>query len=169
MFLLRGKIPIKSIFTLLFYIIIPSIAILIILTTYPEISKERFIRMIYCCVSIGILLFIVSIISPRYEKGTDRRFYINIFYIFLTLLWLYGFLGGSLVIDQTWMNFKFSIHLWRYIIVIITAALMNIIYYYFEWKVFKRESFKKIKLSILHDDVFSHNEINNFIDKFPLN
>jgi hypothetical protein len=139
MFRTKRRISVKAVFALLFYLVIPAIAIYIIMGTYPELSKERFINMTYWFVPLSIVLVIISQFSIRYKKGDDRRFILNVGYVIVTMLWLYGFLGGSLVITETWGEYQFSVHLWRYVILIIFVAIFNIFYYTLEWRIYKRE------------------------------
>lgn len=140
----EGRVSIKAIFALLFYLVIPAMVIYIIMGTYPELSKDRFINMIYWFVPVSIVLVIISHLSIRYEKGDDSRFVLNICYVMATMLWLYGFLGGNLVITTTWKEYHFSIHLWKYVLLIIFVAVFNIFYYVLEWRIYKEE-IKKTK------------------------
>ena len=87
------KVSLKAVFALLFYLVIPAIAIYIIMETYPELSKDRFINMTYWFIPLSIVLVIISQFSIRYERGDNRRFLLNIGYVITTMLWLYGFLG----------------------------------------------------------------------------
>lgn len=135
----KKNISVKAIFAFVFYLLIPLIAISIILTSYPELSKDRFIRIVYWIVPISIMIIVISQISLRYKRGDDRRFILNIFYVVMTIVWVYGFLGGRLVITETWLEYEFSIHVWKYILLIIIAALVNIIYYTLEWRVYKED------------------------------
>jgi hypothetical protein len=64
----------------------------------------------------------------------------------MTLLWIYGFLGGSPIITEKWLDYEFSIHLWRYILLIIIAAIINIIYYTLEWRFYRIENKKDNKI-----------------------
>lgn len=139
MFKSKKIISVKAIFALIFYLLMPLIAISIILASYPELSKDRFIRMIYWIVPISIVIIIISQLSLKYQKGDGRRFVLNVLYVIMTVVWVYGFLGGSLVITETWLEYQFSIHVWKYVILIIIAALINIIYYTLEWKVYKKD------------------------------
>jgi len=133
------RVSIKAVFALLFYLVIPAMAIYIIMETYPELSKERFINMTYWFMPLSIVLVIISQISIRYERGDNRRFLLNVGYVMATMLWLYGFLGGDLVITETWREYHFSIHLWKYVLLIIFVAVFNIFYYALEWRVYKEE------------------------------
>jgi hypothetical protein len=61
----------------------------------------------------------------------------------MTLIWVFAFLGGNPVITEQWWDYEFSIHLWRYILLIILATIINIIYYTLEWRFYRVEN-KKI-------------------------
>jgi hypothetical protein len=132
-------ISVKAVFALLFYLLIPSIAIIIIMETYPELSKDRFLNMIRWYIPLSVILVIISQLSINFKKGDGRRFVLNIFYVFLTMLWMYGFVGGGIIITESWGRYQFSIHLWRYLILIIIVAVFNIYYYTLEWRIYKRE------------------------------
>ena len=133
------KISIKTIFAILFYLIIPFFAIIIVLLTYDELSKERFIRMLIFIIPIALFIILISEISLKFEKGTFKKYILNILYVLLTLIWVYGFIGGNPVITEKWLEYEFSIHLWKYISLIIIAALINFIYYTLEWRFYKKE------------------------------
>ncbi len=133
------KISIKTFFAIFFYLVIPIISIILVLLTYDELSKERFIRMIFIIIPIAILIILISQISLKYEKGTLKKYLLNLLYVFLTLFWVYGFIGGNPVITEKWLEYEFSIHLWKYISLIIVAASINIIYYTLEWRFYKKE------------------------------
>jgi hypothetical protein len=85
------------------------------------------------------MLVIVSQLSIRYPKGDSRRFALNISYVLITLIWLFAFLGGSLVIKDSWGGYEFVLHLWKYILLILIVAAFNIFYYVMEWQVYKKE------------------------------
>jgi len=133
------KISIKTIFAIIFYLIIPLFAIFIIIISYDELSKERFIRMIYWIVPTSCIIIMISQLSLKYEKGSLKKYLINISYVIMTLLWVYGFIGGQPVITEQWLEYEFSLHLWKYLSLIFIAALINIIYYTLEWRFYKEE------------------------------
>lgn len=133
------KISIKTFFAMFFYLIIPIISIIIVLSTYDELSKERFINMFFVIIPIAIFIILISQISKKYEKASFKKYIFNILYVLLTLLWVYGFIGGNPVITEKWLEYEFSIHLWKYISLIIIAAIINIIYYTLEWRFYRKE------------------------------
>ncbi len=140
MIIRKINISVKTIFVIIFYLIIPLFAINIILTSYDELSKDRFIWMIFWIIPISIVIILISQISLKYEKGTIKKYYLNIAYICMTLIWVYAFLGGNPVITEQWLDYEFSIHLWKYIILIIIATIINILYYTLEWRIFRVEN-----------------------------
>ena len=133
----RRMISTKAVFALMFYLVMPVVVIYIIITTYPMLSSQRYVNMLYWIIPFSILLVILSQWSIMYPKGDTRRFYLNLCYVVAAMLWLFGFLGGGLVITDYWGEYQFSIHLWKYILVIIAVAVFNSIYYYLEWKVYR--------------------------------
>jgi len=135
----RRMASLKALFALFFYLIIPLLAIYIIINSYPELGKERFENMIYWFIPLSILLVIVSQLSIRYDKGDFRRFIFNIGYVVITLMWLVAFLGGGIVITESWGDYQFSLHLWKYILLIIAVAAFNIFYYVMEWRVYRKD------------------------------
>lgn len=158
MFTRKINISVKTIFSIIFYLIIPLFAIAIILTSYDELSKDRFIRIIYLIIPISLVIITISQISLKYEKGTDKKYFLNILYVCMTLLWVYGFLGGNPVITEKWLDYKFSLHLWRYILLIIIAAIINIIYYTLEWRFYRVENKRNNKIE-------ENNYANNVVQK----
>ena len=136
------RISIKAIIALLFYLIIPLIAIFIIITTYPELSKERFYTMVYWFVPLALVLVLISQACVSYPRGHDIRFFLDIIYVVFTVLWLFAFLGGGLSITQSWGEYEFTLHLWKYVVVILFVAGFNIFYYALEWKVYRKEVYQ---------------------------
>ncbi len=135
-------ISIKAIIALLFYLIIPLIAIIIIITTYPELSKERFVTMVYWFVPLAIILVLISQASIRYPKGHNMTFFLDITYVVFTVLWLFAFLGGGLSITQSWGEYEFTLHLWKYVVVILFVAGFNVVYYTLEWITYRKEVYQ---------------------------
>lgn len=140
----------------MFYLVIPIIAILIIINSYPELSKERFIGILIWIIPTSLVIIIISQLSNRYKKGETKKFIINILYVISTLIWVYGFIGGKLVVTEKWMEYSFSIHLWKYITLIIIASVINILYYTLEWRYYKQENKK-------------HDEVKRYIDENKIN
>lgn len=95
--------------------------------------------MIYWIIPTSIIIVIISQVSIRYKRGENKKYFLNLLYVFFTLIWVYGFIGGTPFLKQTYMEYEFSIHLWKYIILIVTAAIINILYYTFEWRIYKKE------------------------------
>lgn len=145
MAVIKINLSVKTIFVMIFYLIIPLFAIGIILTSYDELSKDRFIWIIFWIIPISLVIIMISQISLKYEKGTIKKYFLNISYVGMTLLWIYAFLGGNLVITEQWLDYEFSIHLWRYILLIIIGTLINLLYYTLEWRIYRLENKKNNK------------------------
>ncbi len=130
------RVSIKAIIALLLYLIIPLAAIYVIITTYPELSKERFVTMVYWFVPLAIILVLISQACMYYPRGHNKRFFLDIIYVVFTVFWLFAFLGGGISITQSWGEYEFTLHLWKYIAVILFVAGFNLVYYVLEWKTY---------------------------------
>lgn len=141
------KASAKAVFALVFYLVLPAVAIYFIVGTYPELGAERYQDMVYWFIPLSLSLVIVSQLSIRYPKGDRRRFALNISYVLITLIWLLAFLGGSLVIKDSWGGYEFSIHLWKYVLLIVAVALFNVLYYFLEWHAYKDDFKPKLDVN----------------------
>ncbi len=133
------RVSTKSLFALVFYLIMPIMAILMIVTTYPELSRDRLFGIVYRIVPISIVLILISQFQVRYEKGSKGRFVLNEIYVLLVVLWIFALLGGEPVIHQTWNEYQFSLHIWNYIALILFVTFLNVIYYIIEYQAYKNE------------------------------
>jgi len=133
------RISSKAVFALVFYLILPTIALSIIILTYPELSRERLLGILYRIIPISITLILVSQYQVRYGKGSKGRFILNEIYVVLIVLWLFALLGGKPVIDQTWEEYQFSLHIWNYIVLILIVTSMNVLYYAMEYKAYGKK------------------------------
>jgi hypothetical protein len=135
----KRRISSKAVFALVFYLILPTIAISIIIITYPELSRDRLLGILYRIIPISITLILISQYQVRYGKGSKGRFILNEIYVVLIVLWLFALLGGKPVIDQTWEQYQFSLHIWNYIVVILVVTSMNVLYYAMEYKAYGKK------------------------------
>jgi hypothetical protein len=131
------KFSSKAVFAFVFYLLIPVFALTTIMATYPELSSERLMAILYRIVPIAFVLILVSQFQVRYSKGSFGRFAMNEVYVLLVLLWLFALLGGKPVIDQTWEEYSFSLHIWNYLLLIIFITAMNVLYYIAEFSAYR--------------------------------
>lgn len=127
------KFSSKAVFAFVFYLLLPVFALTTIMATYPELSSERLVAILFRIVPIAFLLILVSQFQVRYTKGSFGRFAMNEIYVLLVLLWLFALLGGDPVIHQTWEEYHFSLHIWNYLLLIIFITVMNVLYYIVEF------------------------------------
>ncbi len=127
----------KAVFALVFYLLLPVFALTTIMATYPELSSERLIAISYRIVPIAFLLILVSQFQVRYAKGSFGRFAMNEIYVLLVLIWLFALLGGEPVIHQTWEEYRFSLHIWNYLLLIVFIIVMNVLYYMVEFAAYR--------------------------------
>jgi len=125
--------------TLLFYLIIPLCSLLLILQSYPELPKDRFYMRIYWILPTATVIVILAQLSAFYQKGDTKRFLLNIGFTVATIIWMYGLLGGGVVITTQWNRYDFSLHMDKYIVLIACVATLNVIYYTLEWRVYRKD------------------------------
>jgi hypothetical protein len=124
---------------LLFYLIIPLCSLLLILQSYPELSKDQFYMRIYWIVPTAMVIVFLAQWSAFYQKGDPRRFLLNIGFSIATMVWMFGLLGGGVVITTQWNGYDFSLHMDKYIVLIACVAALNVIYYTLEWRVYRKD------------------------------
>lgn len=132
-------ISIKACFALFFYLIVPSIAIILIMNSYPELSKDRFYTMIKWILPTAVVIVLFAQCSLFFQKGQLKQYLLNIGFVIGTLLWVYGLLGGNVVITNQWNDFFFNIHMNKYVIIILFVAGINILYYTMEWRFYQKQ------------------------------
>ncbi len=135
----KRRISSKAVFALVFYLILPTIALSIIILTYPELSRERLIGILQRIVPVGVILILVSQFQVRYEKGSKGRFILNEVYVVLVVVWLFALLGGEPVINQTWEEYRFSLHIINYIVLILLVTSVNVLYYAMEFQAYRKK------------------------------
>jgi len=132
----------KACLALLFYLIIPSFAIITIISSYPELPKDRFFNMIKWIMPTSLILVFLAQCNLFSKKGKFGYYICNIGFVITTMIWVYGILGGSLIITTQWNEFNFSINMYKYAILIVAVACINILYYTLEWRFYNKMSYK---------------------------
>jgi hypothetical protein len=129
----------KSWLALVFYLIIPLFSLLLILQVYPELPKDRFTMRIYWVLPTATVIVILAQLGTRYQKGDTKRFLLNIGFTVATMIWMFGLLGGGVVIPMQWNEYDFSLHMQNYIVLIACVAALNMMYYTLEWRMYCKE------------------------------
>jgi predicted permease len=88
----KQHLSLKTLLTLVFYLIIPLCSLLLILQVYPELPKDRFYMRIYWVLPTATVIIILAQLSTRYQKGDTRRFLLNIGFTATTMIWMVGLL-----------------------------------------------------------------------------
>jgi len=122
----------------LLYLIIPLCALLLVLQSYPEVPSDQLYARIYWVIPTASIMVILAQLSSLYQKGETRRFLLNIGFTAMTMLWMFGLIGGGLVMTTQWNEYEFSLHMDKYILLIISVAVLNGIYSTFEWLVYRK-------------------------------
>lgn len=130
----------KALMTFLLYLLIPLCALLLVLQSYPEVPSEPMYMRIYWVIPSASIMVILAQVGSLYQKGDSRRYFLNIGFTAMTMLWMFGLIGGGLVMTTQWNEYEFSLHMDKYVLLIISVAVLNCIYYTFEWMVFRKET-----------------------------
>ena len=133
------RYSVKALFALIFYLVMPIVVLLNIIKTYPELSEERYMAMIWTIIPFALLMVVISQLSIRYPRGDKRRLWLDYAYVTTAMLWLFAFLGGGVVITQSWGEYEFSLHLEKYVLLILAIMLFNCLYYFLEWWVYTED------------------------------
>lgn len=123
-----------------FYFLIPLCSLLLILQEYPELPSERVYARIYWVLPTALIIVLLAQLGSAYKKGETKRFVLNICFTLMTIIWMFGLLGGGLVMTTFWNHYEFSLHMDKYVFLIISVAALNILYYIFEWRVYRKYS-----------------------------
>jgi hypothetical protein len=94
---------------------------------------------IYWVIPTATVIVILAQLSARYQKGDTRQFLLNIGFTAMTLLWMFGLLGGGVVMTTQWNEYAFSLHMDKYVLLIVSVAALNVIYYTLEWRVYRKD------------------------------
>jgi len=129
----------KAVLAFLLYLIIPLSALYLILQSYPEVPSDRIYMRIYWVIPTAIIIVILAQLSSRYKQGETRRFLLNIGFTAMTILWMFGLLGGGVVMTTQWNEYEFSLHMNKYVLLIISVATLNVLYYTLEWRVCRKD------------------------------
>jgi hypothetical protein len=87
----------------------------------------------------ALTIVLLAQLGSYYKKGETKRFILNIAFTITTMIWMYGLLGGGLVMTTFWNEYEFSLHLDKYVMLIISVAALNVLYYTFEWRVYRKD------------------------------
>jgi len=136
----KRRLSLKAFLAIVFYLIIPVCAILLIHRAYPGISKEWLFMRIYWILPTAFVIVILAQLSARTRKGETKRLLLSIGFTLATLIWMYGLLGGRVVITTAWNGYDFSLHMEKYVILIGCVAAFNMIYYILEWRVYRQDT-----------------------------
>lgn len=128
----------KTWLAFLLYLLIPLCTLLLIIHSYPELPSDRMYVRIYWIIPTATIIVILAQLSSLYQKGETRRLLLNIGFTAITLLWMFGLLGGGVVMTTQWNEYEFSLHMNKYVLLIISVAVLNVLYYTLEWMMYSK-------------------------------
>jgi magnesium-transporting ATPase (P-type) len=122
------------------YFLIPLCSLLLILYEYPELPSDRVYLRIYWVIPTALIIVLLAHFGSFYKKGEAKRFVLNIGFTIMTMIWMFGLLGGGLVMTTFWNEYEFSLHMNKYVFLIMCVAALNMLYYVFEWRVYRKDA-----------------------------
>lgn len=134
------RISIKAIFALVFYVMLPTTAILLINIRYPELSTSRLTTMLSFTLPLGMLLIFISQFQVRYSPGNIKRLLFNLAYLVTAVFWVFGLLGGKTSVVQKWEEIEFSVDITGLLLLIFTITGINAVYYILEYSAFRKKN-----------------------------
>jgi hypothetical protein len=120
----------RATWTMLYYIVIPTALITVIMWRYPELNAEHFTEMLRWVLIIGVALVGVNALRADSKYGTLTRLTLDAAFVTLTIAWLLGILGGGTVLEQSWNGYEFVIDIQNLFIIVATLASLNMVYYF---------------------------------------
>ena len=120
---------VKVSWSVVYYIVIPTCLIEVVMWRFPELSREHFYVMLRWVLGVGILIAGVNALRADHAQGTWARLTLDAAYVVGAIGWLLGILGGDTVLDQTWQGHPFSIDIGRLFAVVASLASLNLVYY----------------------------------------
>jgi hypothetical protein len=119
----------RATWTLLYYIVIPSALMTVIMWRFPELDPTQFMEMLRWVLIVGIALVGVNAMRADHLYGTWRRLVLDIAFVSLTIGWLLGILGGGTALEQSWNGYEFTIDIGGLFIIVAALASLNLVYY----------------------------------------
>ncbi len=119
----------RATWTLLYYVVIPTGLMTIIMWRYPELERTNFMEMLRWVMIVGIALVFVNALRADHRYGSLTRLVLDIAFVGLTIGWLLGVLGGGTALDQSWNGYEFTIDIAGLFIIVAALASLNLVYY----------------------------------------
>ena len=80
----------RATWTMLYYIVIPTALITIIMWRYPELDRQYFMEMLRWVLIIGVALVGINALRADSKYGTWTRLALDGGFVLLTIAWLLG-------------------------------------------------------------------------------
>jgi len=119
----------RATWTMLYYIVIPTALITIIMWRYPELDRQYFMEMLRWVLIIGVALVGINALRADSRYGTWTRLALDSGFVLLTIAWLLGVMGGGVVLEQSWNGYDFTIDIGKLFIIVAALASLNMVYY----------------------------------------
>jgi hypothetical protein len=81
----------------------------------------------------------VTLVQERYEKGNKVRLALDALFVGLTMAWLFGFLGGRTVVENTYGGWKFAVDVGPVVAIALFGTSLNFVHDMLEYMAHKGE------------------------------
>jgi hypothetical protein len=115
---------------MLYYIVIPTALISVIMWRYPELDRTYFMEMLRWVMIVGVALVGVNALRADSKYGTFTRLVLDIAFVGLTIGWLLGIMGGGTALEQSWNGYEFTIDISGLFFIVAALASLNLVYYF---------------------------------------
>lgn len=139
MMLKKQNISLKTWLSFILYLMLPLCSLCLILLEYTELPSGWILNRIYWVIPSATAIVILAQLGSCYKKGETKRFVLNIGFTVMTMIWMVGLLGGGLVMTTLWNEYEFSLHMERYVVLILSVTALNLMYYILEWRVYQKD------------------------------
>lgn len=119
----------RATWTMLYYIVVPTTLLTVIMWRYPELDREHFMEMLRWVLIIGVALVGVNAMRADQKYGSWTRLVLDVAFVSLTIAWLLGVLGGGTVLEQSWNGYHFYIDIGNLFTIVAALASLNLLYY----------------------------------------
>ncbi len=120
----------RATWTMLYYVVIPTALMTVIMWRYPELDRTHFMEMLRWVLILGVALVGVNALRADARYGTLWRLLLDAAFVGLTIGWLLGVLGGGTALEQSWNDYAFTIDITGLFIIVATLASLNMVYYF---------------------------------------
>ena len=118
---------ISSIIDVVFFVIAPCVAILLIISNYPDLNPTEMDAMMYWSIVLGLSVALFSFFEAYFYPGHMGRLIAGICGTIMIMAWTYMVFGGT-TIQSDYGGYAFFIDINRLILILIIGISLKALY-----------------------------------------